>query len=80
MNYSDWSYFQLRDKESEGQQCKIIKKKEEESMICMALPMKTGMGVHYHNKCSATKSHFASFVSAKQLSFAEHYAFWILLC
>lgn len=57
-----------------------MKKKKKESMICMALPMKAGRGVHYHNKCSATKSHFASFVSAKQLSFAEHYAFWILLC
>ena len=42
--------------------------------------VKAGRGVHYHNKCSATKSHFAPFVSAKQLSFAEHYAFWILLC
>lgn len=25
MKYKDWSYFQVHDKESEGQQCKIKK-------------------------------------------------------
>lgn len=77
MDCTDSSSFRSTIKKVEDNNAK---KKKKGSMICMALPVKAGRGIHYHNKCSATKSHFASFVSAKQLSFAEHYAFWILLC